>query len=218
MWCSTIDLVSAPIIDMARRDAERIYVGKRRADHSMPQVEINQLLVDLARQGKRVVRLKGGDPFIFGRGGEEIELLARNRIPFQVVPGVSAANGVACYSGIPLTHRDYAQSVRFLAGHTVNGVLEYDWGQLQSGHETLVFYMGLVGLPAICSALVDHGRDPKTPVAVVEQGTTARQRVLTGTLDTIVEHVEREQPRAPTIIIVGEVVRLHTELRWFGGS
>ncbi len=132
------------------------------------------------------------------------------------MPGVSAANGVACYAGIPLTHRDYAQSVRFLAGHTVDGELKYDWSQFQSRRETLVFYMGLIGLPAICSALVDHGRDPQTPVAVVEQGTTEHQRVLTGTLQTIVECVEREQPRAPTIIIVGDVVRLHTELRWFG--
>jgi len=209
-------LVSAEIVDMARRDAQRIYVGKRRSDHSLPQPQINQLLVDLAREGKRVVRLKGGDPFIFGRGGEEIELLAAQGIPFQVIPGITAASGAACYSGIPLTHRDYAQSVRFVAGYLKGNHVEHDWSALQSETETLVFYMGLMGLPEICAQLQAHGRSPDTPMALVERGTRREQRVLVGTLETMVEIVAREKPAAPTIIIIGAVVRLHRDLSWFG--
>lgn len=209
-------LVSDAIVDMARRDAQRIYVGKARADHAVPQQEINQLLVDLALQGKRVVRLKGGDPFIFGRGGEEIELLAKNNIPFQVVPGITAASGAACYSGIPLTHRDYAQSVRFVTGHFKDGSIDHDWNQFQTTTETLVFYMGLAGLPLICEELQSHGRSPDTPIALVERGTLVEQRVLTGTLGTMAGIVERERPTAPTLIIVGDVVRLHANLSWFG--
>ena len=211
-------LVSPAIVDMARRDAERIYVGKRRADHAVAQTDINQLLVDLAQQGKRVVRLKGGDPFVFGRGGEEIELLARHSIPFQVVPGITAANGAACYAGIPLTHRDYAQSVRFVAGYLKGDNVDHDWSTFQSTTETLVFYMGLVGLPVICEQLQAHGRSPDTPVALVERGTLLEQRVLRGTLGNMVDVVAREQPTAPTLIIVGDVVRLHEELSWFGQS
>jgi uroporphyrin-III C-methyltransferase/precorrin-2 dehydrogenase/sirohydrochlorin ferrochelatase len=209
-------LVSEPILDMARRDAERIYVGKARADHAVPQQEINQLLVDLALQGKRVVRLKGGDPFIFGRGGEEIELLAQHGIPFQVIPGITAASGAACYAGIPLTHRDHAQSVRFVAGYLKGDRIDHDWAQFQSSSETLVFYMGLAGLPVICEQLQAHGRAPTTPVALIERGTLADQRVLLGTLETMVDIVAQEQPRAPTLIIVGDVVRLHEDLAWFG--
>ena len=209
-------LVSPAVVDMARRDAERIYVGKKRAEHSLPQQEINQLLVDLALQGKHVARLKGGDPFIFGRGGEEIELLARQQIPFQVVPGITAASGAACYAGIPLTHRDCAQSVRFVAGHLRNGRLDHDWEQFRSTTETLVLYMGLLGLPLICEQLQAHGRDPDTPVALVERATSLEQRVLHGSLATIPGIVEREQPRAPTLIIVGDVVRLQEQLSWFG--
>ncbi|MGB1141676.1 MAG: siroheme synthase CysG [Halioglobus sp.] len=209
-------LVAPAIVDMARRDAERIYVGKRRADHAVPQTDINQLLVDLARQGKRVVRLKGGDPFVFGRGGEEIELLAQHNIPFQVVPGITAASGAACYAGIPLTHRDHAQSVRFVAGYLKGDSVDHDWTQFLSTTETLVFYMGLVGLPQICSGLVGAGRSADTPVALVERGTRSEQRVLTGTLSNIEAIVEREKPAAPTLIIVGDVVRLHGELAWFG--
>ena len=209
-------LVSAEIVDMARRDARRIYVGKRRSDHSVPQPQINQLLVDLAREGKRVVRLKGGDPFIFGRGGEEIELLAAQGIPFQVIPGITAASGAACYSGIPLTHRDYAQSVRFVAGYLKGDHVEHDWSALQSDTETLVFYMGLLGLPEICAQLQAHGRSPDTPIALVERGTKREQRVLVGTLGTMVDIVAREKPAAPTIIIIGKVVHLHRELAWFG--
>jgi uroporphyrin-III C-methyltransferase / precorrin-2 dehydrogenase / sirohydrochlorin ferrochelatase len=209
-------LVSPAIVDLARRDAERIYVGKRRADHSLPQTEINQLLLDLALQGKRVVRLKGGDPFVFGRGGEEIELLARHCIPFQVVPGITAANGAACYAGIPLTHRDYAQSVRFVAGYLKGDSVEHDWSAFQSRSETLVFYMGLMGLPVICEQLQAHGRSPDTPIALVERGTHLQQRVLVGTLATMVEVVERALPRGPTLLIIGDVVRLHESLSWFG--
>jgi uroporphyrin-III C-methyltransferase/precorrin-2 dehydrogenase/sirohydrochlorin ferrochelatase len=209
-------LVADGILEMARRDAERIYVGKRRDDHALPQTEINQLLLDLARQGKRVIRLKGGDPFVFGRGGEEIALLAAHGIPFQVVPGITAANGAACYAGIPLTHRDHAQSVRFVTGHLRDGSVNLPWAQYQSEAETLVFYMGLVGLPVICEQLVAHGRSPDTPVALVERATSPEQRVLIGTLETMTELVAREQPRAPTLIIVGTVVSLHSGLAWFG--
>jgi uroporphyrin-III C-methyltransferase/precorrin-2 dehydrogenase/sirohydrochlorin ferrochelatase len=209
-------LVSPAIVEMARRDAQRIYVGKRRFEHSVPQPEINQLLVDLARQGKRVARLKGGDPFVFGRGGEEIELLAKHHIPFQVVPGITAANGAACYAGIPLTHRDHAQSVRFVAGYLKGDKVEHDWSTFQSSTETLVFYMGLLGLPVICEQLQAHGRSPHTPVALVERGTFREQQVLIGTLATMVDIVRRAKPAAPTLIIVGDVVSLHEKLSWFG--
>ncbi|MCB1708116.1 MAG: uroporphyrinogen-III C-methyltransferase [Halioglobus sp.] len=209
-------LVAPGILDMARRDAERIYVGKARSEHAVPQAQINQLLVTLAQQGKRVVRLKGGDPFIFGRGGEEIELLAENAIPFQVIPGITAASAAACYGGIPLTHRDYAHSVRFVAGHLKDGTLNHDWSDFCSESETLVFYMGLVGLPVICEQLQRHGRAADTPIALVERASTPQQRVITGTLATMAAIVERENPRAPTLIIVGNVVRLHDRLAWFG--
>ncbi len=209
-------LVAPAIVDMARRDAERIYVGKARSDHAVPQPEINQLLLTLAEQGKRVARLKGGDPFIFGRGGEEIALLAERGIAFQVVPGITAASGAACYAGIPLTHRDYAQSVRFVTAHLKNNSVEADWDQFTRSSETLVFYMGLLGLPTICAQLMAVGRSPETPIALVEQGTLPSQRVIVGTLETMPAIVEREQPRAPTLIIVGDVVRLHPQLGWFG--
>jgi uroporphyrin-III C-methyltransferase/precorrin-2 dehydrogenase/sirohydrochlorin ferrochelatase len=201
---------------MARRDAERIYVGKKSSDHAVPQQEINQLLVELAQQGNCVVRLKGGDPFIFGRGGEEIELLERNRIPFQVVPGVTAASGCACYAGIPLTHRDYAHSVRFVTGHLKDGSLDLPWGELVGNTQTVVFYMGLQGLQTICEQLQAHGRAADTPIALVEQGTTANQRTFTGTLASMGDIVRGEKVHAPTLIIVGEVVRLRAQLRWFG--
>jgi uroporphyrin-III C-methyltransferase/precorrin-2 dehydrogenase/sirohydrochlorin ferrochelatase len=210
-------LVADAIVDLARRDARRIYVGKRRAEHSVPQPQINTLLLELAQSGERVVRLKGGDPFIFGRGGEEIELLTKHQVPFEVIPGVTAANGASCYAGIPLTHRDYAQSVRFVAGYLKGDSVSHDWSQFQSSTETLVFYMGLVGLPQICEGLMAHGRSPETPVALVEQGTEPSQRVLVGTLATMPGIVEREKPAAPTLIIVGEVVRLHDQLTWFNG-
>lgn len=208
-------LVSDAVMDLVRRDAERIYVGKRRHDHSMPQQEINQLLVTLALEGKRVLRLKGGDPFIFGRGGEEIELLAEQGIPFQVVPGITAASGCAAYAGIPLTHRDHAQSVRFVTGHLKSDNPNLHWPELAEKSQTLVFYMGLPGLADICHTLIRHGRDPATPVALIEKGTLPEQRVITGDLTTIAGLVDQQQVRAPTLFIVGDVVRLHRNLHWF---
>lgn len=208
-------LVAPEIVDLTRRDAERIYVGKARSNHAVPQDDINQLLIDLAKQGKRVARLKGGDPFIFGRGGEEIERLAEYRIPFQVVPGVTAASGCAAYAGIPLTHRDYAQSVRFITGHLKDGTIDLPWHELVYDRQTVVFYMGLVGLPVICQQLIAHGRPAKTPIALVQQGTTVHQKVIIGTLDTIVEQVATEEVRAPTLIIIGDTVTLSEKLSWF---
>ena len=208
-------LVPDAIIDLCRRDADRIYVGKARADHAVPQEQINQLLVRLAKEGKRVLRLKGGDPFIFGRGGEEIAELAAHGIPFQVVPGVTAANGCSAYAGIPLTHRDHAQSVRFVTGHLKDGTTNLPWQELVAQGQTVVFYMGLVGLPVICRELIAHGRAPDTPIALVQQGTTAHQRVLTGTLATLPGIVERTEIKPPTLLIVGEVVSLRDRLKWF---
>lgn len=211
-------LVAPAIIDMCRRDAERIYVGKRRANHAVPQDQINRLLVDLAQQGKRVLRLKGGDPFIFGRGGEEIEELAEHGIPFQVVPGITAASGCSAYGGIPLTHRDYAQSVRFVTGHLKDGTSNLPWTDLVAPGQTLVFYMGLVGLPTICAELIRHGRAASTPAALVQQGTTRNQRVFTGTLADLPDLVARHEVHAPTLVIVGEVVQLRDKLAWFEGA
>ncbi len=208
-------LVSAEILAMARRDAERIYVGKERAHHTLPQEGINELLVRLAREGRRVCRLKGGDPFIFGRGGEEIDTLAAEGIPFQVVPAVTAAAGVASYAGIPLTHRDYSQAVVFATGHLRDGTMNLNWEALAQPRQTVVFYMGLQGLPIICRELIAHGLPPETPVALVQQGTTPNQKIFTGTLETMPGALAREEIRPPTLIIVGEVVRLHEKLRWF---
>jgi uroporphyrin-III C-methyltransferase / precorrin-2 dehydrogenase / sirohydrochlorin ferrochelatase len=208
-------LVSEGVMELVRRDAERIYVGKRRSEHAMQQENINQLLVDLAKQGKRVLRLKGGDPFIFGRGGEEIELLAQNHIPFQVVPGITAASGCSAYAGIPLTHRDYAQSVRFVTGHLKSDDTNISWPELATPNQTLVFYMGLVGLTEICASLISHGRAPSTPVALIEKGTTQEQRVIIADLNTIADLVAAQEVHAPTLIIVGEVVQLHDSLKWF---
>ncbi|HSX51185.1 MAG TPA: siroheme synthase CysG [Cellvibrio sp.] len=208
-------LVSDGVMELVRRDAERIYVGKRRSEHAMEQENINQLLVDLAKQGKRVLRLKGGDPFIFGRGGEEIELLAQHHIPFQVVPGITAASGCAAYAGIPLTHRDYAQSVRFVTGHLKSDDTNLSWPELANPTQTLVFYMGLVGLKDICESLIAHGRSPQTPVALIEKGTTQDQRVFVSDLVSIADVVAEKDVHAPTLFIVGEVVQLHESLKWF---
>lgn len=209
-------LVSPPILEMVRRDAERIYVGKQRADHALEQTQINQLLLDLAKAGKRVLRLKGGDPFIFGRGGEEIELLAEHGIPFQVVPGITAASGCASYSGIPLTHRDYAQSVRFVTGHLKNGSSDLSWIELVNDDQTLVFYMGLAGINTICEQLIAHGKSPETPAALIEKGTTADQKVHISNLAQLPQHVAQNDVRAPTLLIIGGVVALHHKLKWFG--
>ena len=208
-------LVSPAVLDLVRRDAEKIYAGKERDNHAIPQEDINHLLVRLAREGKRVVRLKGGDPFIFGRGGEEIATLAAEGIPFQVVPGITAAAGCASYAGIPLTHRDYSQSVVFVTGHRQDGTVDLNWKALAHPNQTVVFYMGLHGVPDICRELIAHGMPATTPVALIQQGTTPQQRVLISDLSRLPETVEREHVRAPTLIIVGEVVRLHDSLSWF---
>ncbi|MEW8507538.1 MAG: siroheme synthase CysG [Candidatus Thiodiazotropha sp.] len=208
-------LVAKPILDMTRHDAEHVYVGKERDKHTLRQEEINQLLAKLAKQGKRVLRLKGGDPFIFGRGGEEIDTLAVEGVPFQVIPGVTAASGCASYAGIPLTHRDYAQSVTFVTGHLKDGTMNLNWKMLAQPNQTIVFYMGLVGLPVICRELKSHGVADDMPIALVQQGTTHMQRVFTGTLATILDLVEQERPKPPTLIIVGRVVELQEKLSWY---
>ncbi len=208
-------LVSEPILDLCRRDAKMIYVGKARSDHAVPQEGINQLLVKYAKKGHRVLRLKGGDPFIFGRGGEEIEELALEGIPFQVVPGITAASGCSAYAGIPLTHRDYAQSVRFVTGHLKNDSADLPWDELVHPNQTIVFYMGLMGLPIICDQLIKHGMSKDTPMALVQKGTTVDQKVVIATLDTMVEEIKRQPVAAPTLIIVGHVVSLHSKLKWF---
>ncbi len=208
-------LVAKPILEMTRHDAQHIYVGKERDKHTMRQEEINKLLARLAKQGKRVLRLKGGDPFIFGRGGEEIDTLAAEGIPFQVIPGITAAAGCASYAGIPLTHRDYAQSVTFVTGHLKDGTMNLNWPMLAQPNQTTVFYMGLVGLPVICRELQAHGVPADMPIALIQQGTTHMQRVFTGTLESIQAIVEKEKPIPPTLIIVGRVVELQEKLAWF---
>nr|WP_217486937.1 siroheme synthase CysG [Acinetobacter seifertii] len=207
-------LVSQPILELCRRDATKIYVGKARSNHSVPQDGINALLVEYAQQGKRVCRLKGGDPFIFGRGGEEIQELFQAGVPFQVVPGITAASGCSAYAGIPLTHRDYAQSVRFLTGHLKEGSPELPWNELVYENQTLVLYMGLVGLERICEQLIAHGQRPDMPVALISKGTTPEQKVVVGSLADIASKVTEHQIHAPTLTIIGEVVRLREQLQW----
>lgn len=208
-------LVAKQVLDLVRREAERIYVGKKRDVHTVRQEEIHELMVKLARQGKRVLRLKGGDPFIFGRGGEEIGTLAEEGVAFQVVPGITAASGCAAYAGIPLTHRDYAQSCIFVTGHQRGDAIDLNWEALVQPQQTVVIYMGLTGLPIICRELIAHGMASDTPAALVEQGTTAQQRVFIGNLETLPDIVSTAEVHAPTLIIVGEVVRLHQKLAWF---
>ena len=208
-------LVSNAVLDLTRRDAERIYAGKQPGHHAIPQHEINDLLARLALAGKRVLRLKGGDPFIFGRGGEEIETLAALGVRFQVVPGITAASGCAAYAGIPLTHRDHAQSCIFVTGRRKIEEDTLDWDSLVRPNQTVVIYMGLAGLEAICDGLLRHGLPPETPAALIEQGTTAAQVVHTGTVGTLASSIEGKGVRAPTLAIVGEVVRLRDKLAWY---
>ncbi len=208
-------LVSADILDLCRRDSEKIYVGKQRKNHSLPQDSINQLLANLAKKGQRVVRLKGGDPFIFGRGGEEIETLLAQNINFQVVPGITAASGCATYAGIPLTHRDHAQSCTFVTGNLKDGTINLNWEQLTQPNQTIIFYMGLSGLSKICQLLMQHGSSPEHPIALIQQGTTHNQKVITGTLQTLPADIADQGIKAPTLIIVGTVVTLHNKLKWF---
>ncbi|SPE35723.1 uroporphyrinogen-III C-methyltransferase [Burkholderiales bacterium] len=205
-------LVSAQVLALLPADAERIYVGKRRNEHAAEQGDINQRMVDLARKGRRVLRLKGGDPFIFGRGGEELEYLNDAGVKFDVVPGITAAVGVAAYAGIPLTHRRLAQSCTFVTGHLQDGSMDLDWPMLARARQTVVVYMGLLGLPLLCAKLIEHGRDPGTAIAIIQQGTTPGQRVLEGTLATLPGLVAQAGLRAPTLIIVGEVVTLGKRL------
>ncbi len=208
-------LVSQPILDMVRRDAEKIYVGKAASKHTIPQADINRVLVEQAQHGKRVVRLKGGDPFIFGRGGEELSSLVEHNIPFQVVPGITAANGASSYTGIPLTHRDHSQAVTFATGHLKDGTIDLNWQALAVKNHTLVFYMGLTGLTVICRELVNHGLSGDTPIALIESATTAEQVVVTGTLDTIIEITQHAPVKPPTLIVIGSVVTLRESLNWF---
>ncbi len=208
-------LVSEEILQLVRRDAEKIYVGKQRDNHSLPQESINELLARLAKMGKRIVRLKGGDPFIFGRGGEEIETLVEQNINFQVVPGITAASGCATYAGIPLTHRDHAQSCTFITGHLKNNTVNLNWQQLVAPKQTIVIYMGLVGLEIICQSMIQHGASTDLPIALIQQGTTNKQRVITGTLGTLPEKLKGQGIHAPTLFIIGTVVSLHDSLKWF---
>lgn len=208
-------LVSPAILELVRRDAEKIYVGKAKSHHSVPQDEINALIAKEAKAGNRVVRLKGGDPFIFGRGGEEIQTLIKEGIDFQVVPGITAASGAATYAGIPLTHRDHAQSVVFATGHLKDDSIDLNFASLAQPNQTIVFYMGLTGLPIICQKLIEHGMSPDTPIGLIQQATLDTQKVVTATLATIMAHPETPNMKPPTLIIVGSVVSLHKELDWF---
>ncbi|MGL4470411.1 MAG: siroheme synthase CysG [Aeromonas hydrophila] len=207
-------LVSDEVMALVRRDAKRIFVGKQAGNHCVPQEGINQLLLDEAKKGQRVVRLKGGDPFIFGRGGEELETLVGSGIGFQVVPGITAASGCAAYAGIPLTHRDHAQSVRFVTAHGKGGAQDLDWPLLAKDKQTLVFYMGLSSCATIREQLLTHGKAGDTPVALIERGTQPSQRVIRGTLDQLPELAVGVE--SPALIMVGSVVTLADQLAWFG--
>ena len=208
-------LVSPLIVELTRKDAERIYVGKKRNQHALPQDEINRLLVKLARQGKRVLRLKGGDPFIFGRGGEEIEELAAEGIHFQIVPGVTAAAGCASYAGIPLTHRDHAQSCLFVTGHLKDGSLDLNWDALIQPGQTLAIYMGMKGIDILSSELIRHGMSAEMPAAIIQQGTRPKQRVFISDLARLADVVEKNAIKPPAMTIIGKVVTLHKKLAWY---
>ena len=208
-------LVSPQIIDLARRDAQRMYVGKQRDHHAVAQSEINRTLLELAQQGLKVVRLKGGDPFIFGRGGEELELLAEHGVPFQVIPGITSAAGAASYAGIPLTHRDYAQSVRFVPGYLKQETPVLSLSDCGAADETLVVYMGLKALESVVNRLLEAGRDSTTPIALIQNATLPTQVVLIGTLADIVSEADKQSWDGPTLILVGQVIKLHQKLSWF---
>ena len=210
-------LVSKGVMELVRRDSELIYVGKKGgSDKSTKQVDINDQLVKLAKSGKRVCRLKGGDPFIFGRGGEEIESLSEHGIPFQVVPGITAASGCSSYAGIPLTHRDYSQSCRFVTAHLKNGTTNLPWEEFIIDQQTIVFYMALSGAKYICEKLMEHGMDKDMPIAIIEKGTMPEQKVYISSLIELPDLLEREDIHAPTLMIVGEVVKLNEKLNWYG--
>ncbi|WP_379544408.1 siroheme synthase CysG [Psychrobacter sp. R86515] len=208
-------LVSPQVLDLCRRDADKVFVGKKRSNHAVAQLGINELLVNSAKEGRRVVRLKGGDPFIFGRGGEEIESLRAHNVPYQVVPGITAANAAASYAGIPLTHRDHSQSVRFVTGFLKAGAPNSNFKSFLNTDETVVFYMGLHSLARLTEGLVDAGRSSETPIAIVSNASMPNQQVLTGTLATIVAKQEQAQLPTPALLIMGDVVSLHHDLAWY---
>ena len=209
-------LVSDEVLDLCRRDADKVFVGKKRSNHAVAQQNINQMMIDAANTGKRVVRLKGGDPFVFGRGGEEIQAMRAANIPYQVVPGITAANAAACYTGIPLTHRDHAQSVRFVTGFLKSGEPNQGFDSLTNPKETIVFYMGLHSIERLTTGLMDAGRDKDTPIAIVSHASLPTQQVMTGTLEDIVAKHEANPLPTPALLIVGEVAKLHDELAWYG--
>ncbi|EJX1243984.1 uroporphyrinogen-III C-methyltransferase [Vibrio alginolyticus] len=209
-------LVSEEIMALIPSDTILVCVGKRAGHHSVPQEKTNQLLVDFAKQGYKVVRIKGGDPFVFGRGGEELEVLADAGVRFQVVPGITAAAGATAYAGIPLTHRDYAQSAIFVTGHLKEESDEMDWSTLARGNQTLVIYMGLMKSHYIQNQLIKHGRSASTPIAIIERGTQIQQKVFTGELSQLSDLSKEAQ--SPSLIVVGEVVRLSQKLDWFLSS
>jgi uroporphyrin-III C-methyltransferase/precorrin-2 dehydrogenase/sirohydrochlorin ferrochelatase len=211
-------LVDPAILDLVRREAERVYVGKRPQNHAAPQEEISAMLVRFAREGKRVLRLKGGDPFVFGRGGEEIETLAEHGVPFQVCPGITAAIGCSAYSGIPLTHRDHAQACVFVTAHGRDGPIARDWPALIRPGQTVAIYMGLGHIEDMTRTIVDQGVDPLTPAAIVDNGARPNQRVVVGTVATLAKAAREAALRGPTIIIVGSVVGLREKLDWRGAK
>lgn len=208
-------LVGDGIMDLARPDARRIYAGKEASKHTLPQDSINNLLVELAREGLSVVRLKGGDPFIFGRGGEELETLVESGIPFEVVPGVTAAAGCAAYAGFPLTHRDHAQSLTFVTGHLKDGTVNLDWPALARPKQTVVFYMGVGAAAEICRQMINHGLPSLTPAAVIRNGSMPTQQTLLATLGTLPQRIAEAEIKPPALIVVGSVVGLHDKLNWF---
>lgn len=209
-------LITSTILDLVSPNAQRIFAGKRRNEHSMRQEQINQLLIALANEGKRVVRLKGGDPFVFGRGGEEMQALALAGVTFEVIPGITAANAASCYAGIPLTHRDHAQSVVFVTGHLQDGSANLDWGHLVKTGQTVVVYMGLSAATSICTQLVAHGAPPNRPVAVVQSATTSKQKVWLTRLSELPIGLADQKLESPALLIIGDVAALHPSLQWFG--